>query len=89
MLTLKVDGYVEAKRIMDQLPNNMQKRMLLTALRTSAQPMLRTAKGRVPVRTGRLRRQLRIVRFRDRNAPGRRWMLPSSRSSNVPSERAP
>lgn len=69
MLTLKVDGYVEAKRIMDQLPNNMQKRMLLTALRTSAQPMLRTAKGRVPVRTGRLRRQLRIVRFRDRNAP--------------------
>ena len=62
MLTLKVDGYVEAKRIMDQLPNNMQKRMLLTALRTSAQPMLRTAKGR-------LRRQLRIVRFRDRNAP--------------------
>ena len=42
MLTLKVDGYVEAKRIMDQLPNNMQKRMLLTALRTSAQPMLRT-----------------------------------------------
>lgn len=69
MLTLKVDGYVEAKRIMDQLPNNMQKRMLFTALRTSAQPMLRTAKGRVPVRTGRLRRQLRIVRFRDRNAP--------------------
>lgn len=36
MLTLKVDGYIEAKRIMDQLPNNMQKRMLLTALRTSA-----------------------------------------------------
>ena len=69
MLTLKVDGYIEAKRIMDQLPNNMQKRMLLTALRTSAQPMLRTAKGRVPVRTGCLRRQLRIVRFRDRNAP--------------------
>lgn len=69
MLTLKVDGYVEAKRIMGQLPNNMQKRMLLTALRTSAQPMLRTAKGRVPVRTGLLRRQLRIVRFHDRNAP--------------------
>ncbi len=69
MLKIKVEGYVEAKRILDELPNTMQKRMLLSALRTSARPMLQTAKSRVPVRSGRLKKQLRIVRFKDRTAP--------------------
>ncbi|WP_418991118.1 hypothetical protein [Alistipes sp.] len=69
MLTLKVEGYAEAKRILDQLPNTMQKRMLAAALRGSAKPMLRSAKGKVPVRSSRLKKQLRIVRIKDRNAP--------------------
>lgn len=69
MLTLKVEGYAEAKRILDELPNTMQKRMLVAALRGSAQPMLRSAKDKVPVRSGRLKKQLRIVRFKDRGAP--------------------
>ena len=69
MLKVKVEGYAEAKRILDELPNTMQKSMLLAALRTSARPMLQTAKNRVPVRSGRLRKQLRIVRFKDRTAP--------------------
>lgn len=69
MLTLKVDGYAEAKRILDQLPNTMQKRMLAAALRGSAKPMLRSAKGKVPVRSGRLKKQLRIVRFKNKGAP--------------------
>lgn len=69
MLTLKIEGYAEAKRILDELPNNMQKRMLAAALRGSAKPMLRSAKGKVPVRSGRLKKQLRIVRFKDRGAP--------------------
>ena len=69
MLKIEVKGYREAKAILDQLPNNMQKRMLLAALRSSAKPMLLSAKGKVPVRSGRLKRQLRIVRFRDRKAP--------------------
>lgn len=69
MLTVKVEGYVEAKRILDQLPNTMQKRMLLAALRGSAKPMLQTAKSKVPVRGGKLKKQLRIIHFKDRNAP--------------------
>lgn len=69
MLKVKVEGYAETKRILDELPNTMQKSMLLAALRTSARPMLQTAKNRVPVRSGRLRKQLRIVRFKDRTAP--------------------
>ena len=68
MLKIEVKGYQEAKAILDQLPNNMQKRMLLAALRSSAKPMLQSAKSKVPVRSGRLKRQLRIVRFRDRQA---------------------
>lgn len=68
MLTVKVEGYVEAKRILDELPNNMQKRMLVAALRGSAKPMLQSAKSKVPVRSGQLKKKLRIVRFKDRNA---------------------
>lgn len=69
MLVIKVEGYKEAKAILDELPNNMQKRMLLTALRSSSKPMLQSAKGKVPVKSGKLKKQLRTVRFRDRTAP--------------------
>lgn len=69
MLTIKINGYRQAKEILDGLPNGMQKNILLAALRQSARPMLTSARGKVPVRSGKLKRQLRIVRFRDRNAP--------------------
>lgn len=69
MLTIKVNGYKEAKAILDELPNNMQKKMLLAALRFSAKPALDAAKQNVPVRSGALKKQLKIVRFRDRTAP--------------------
>lgn len=69
MLTIKVNGYKEAKAILDELPNNMQKKMLLAALRFSANPALDAAKQNVPVRSGALKKQLKIVRFRDRTAP--------------------
>lgn len=68
MLTIEVEGYAEAKRILDELPNTMQKRMLLAALRASAKPMLQSARSKVPVRTGKLKKQLRTVRYKDRNA---------------------
>ena len=58
MLTVKVEGYAEAKRILDELPNTMQKRMLNTALRMSAKPMLQSAQSKVPVRTGKLKNAL-------------------------------
>lgn len=69
MLTIKINGYLQAKEILDGLPNGMQRSILLAALRQSARPMLTSARGKVPVRSGKLKRQLRIVRFRDRNAP--------------------
>ena len=69
MLTIKVNGYRQAKEILDGLPNGMQKSILLAALRQSARPMLTSARGKVPVRSGKLNRQLRIVRFQDRSAP--------------------
>lgn len=68
MLTIKVEGYTDAKRILDQLPNNMQKKILLAALRNSAKPMLQSARSKVPVRSGKLKKKLRIVRFKDRSA---------------------
>ena len=68
MLKIKVEGYRQAKEILDGLPNNMQKSMLLSALRQSSKPMLASARGKVPVKSGKLKRQLRIVRYMDRNA---------------------
>ena len=68
MLTIEVEDYAAAKRILDELPNTMQKRMLLVALRASAKPMLQSARSKVPVRTGKLKKQLRTVRYKDRNA---------------------
>ena len=69
MLTLKVRGYKEAKALLEQLPQNMQKRMLLSALRKSTKGMLSSARQKTPVKSGELRRQLKIVRFRDSSAP--------------------
>ena len=68
MLKIKVEGYKEAKAILDELPNNMQKRMLLAALKGSAKPMLQSAKGKVPIKSGKLKKMLRVVRFKDRKA---------------------
>ncbi len=68
MLTLKVKGYKEAKEILDGLPNNMQKSILLSALRQSAKPMLTSARNKVPVSSGKLKKQLRIVRHKERGA---------------------
>lgn len=68
MLTIEVEGYAEAKRILDELPNTLQKRMLLAVLRASAKPMLQSARSKVPVCTGKLKKQLRTVRYKDRNA---------------------
>lgn len=75
MLKIQIEGYKEAKAILDELPNNMQKRMLLSALKLSARPAVNAARKRVPVRSGALRKQIRVVRYRDRSAP-----LPRARS---------
>ena len=68
MLKIRVTGYREAKEILDGLPNNMQKSILLSALRQSAKPMLTSARNKVPVRSGKLKKQLRIVRHKERGA---------------------
>jgi hypothetical protein len=68
MLTIKVKGYKEAKAILDDLPNRMQKSILLSALRQSTKPMLTSARNKVPVKSGTLKKQLRIVRYKERGA---------------------
>nr|DAS16082.1 MAG TPA: Minor capsid protein [Caudoviricetes sp.] len=68
MLKVKVEGFKEAKTILDGLPNNMQKSILVAALRQSVKPMLTSARSKVPVKSGKLKKQLRIVRHKDRNA---------------------
>ena len=69
MLTVKVDGYQQAKDILDDLPRTMQKTMLRSALKSSAKPFVQGARNRVPVRSGELKRQIKVVSFRDKSAP--------------------
>ena len=69
MLTVKVDGYQQAKDILDDLPRTMQKTMLRSALKSSAKPFVLGARSRVPVRSGELKRQIKVVSFRDKSAP--------------------
>lgn len=69
MLTVKVDGYREAKEILDDMPRTMQKSMLRTALKSSAKPFVQGARNRVPVRSGELKKQIKVVSYRDKSAP--------------------
>lgn len=69
MLKVKVEGYAHAKFIMDQLRNDMQKKMLKSSLRGCAKPMLKSAKSKVPVKSGELKEKLKIISYRDKNAP--------------------
>ena len=69
MLKIKVEGYEQAKAILDEMPNNMQKKMLRSALKKSSKPFVKGAQSRVPVKSGTLKKQLKVVSFRDRQAP--------------------
>lgn len=69
MLKIKVEGYGQAKEILDELPNNMQKKMLRSALKKSSRPFVKGAQGKVPVKTGQLKKQLKVVSYRDKSAP--------------------
>ena len=44
MLKIKVEGYQEAKDILDELPNRMQKQMLRSALKKSSKPFVTQAR---------------------------------------------
>lgn len=55
MLKIKVEGYQEAKDILDELPNKMQKQMLRSALKKSSKPFVKGAQSRVPVKSGTLK----------------------------------
>ena len=69
MLKIKVEGYHEAKDILDELPNKMQKQMLRSALKKSSKPFVKGSQSRVPVKSGQLKKQLKVVSYRDRQAP--------------------
>ena len=69
MLKLKVEGYQEAKEILDELPNKMQKQMLRSALKKSSKPFVRGAQSKVPVKSGTLKKQIKVVSYRDKGAP--------------------
>ena len=69
MLKLKVEGYQEAKEILDELPNKMQKQMLRSALKKSSKPFVRGAQSKVPMKSGTLKKQIKVVSYRDKGAP--------------------
>jgi len=69
MVDIKVEGYRQAVEILNELPNDMQKRMLRSALKSSSKPFVQGARQKVPVRSGQLKKTLNVVSYRDRSAP--------------------
>lgn len=61
-VNLKVEGYQQAKQILEQLPDTVQKRMFVVALRKAAKPLIQSAKEKIPKKTGMLARSIRAVR---------------------------
>ncbi|MFR9500651.1 MAG: HK97-gp10 family putative phage morphogenesis protein [Rikenellaceae bacterium] len=59
MLKVSVKGFNQAKTILDQLPKEMRSKLIQSALRNSSNPMLRSAKNRVPVDWGILQEKIR------------------------------
>ena len=68
-MSIKVEGYKETIAVLKQLTDAMRKNIIRSALRASAKPMLKSARSKVPKRTGQLAKQLKIASYRDRNAP--------------------
>lgn len=66
---IKLLGYEQAAKILSQLPKSMHDKMLVSALRASTRPMLAAARANVPVKSGRLRKMLRVVKLRYGNRP--------------------
>lgn len=67
--TIKLYGEKQAILIFGQLALNMQKKILLQTLRSSSREMLASAKQHVPKRSGKLKRMLKIVKFRKVDTP--------------------
>ena len=60
----KVVGDLELEAALKKLPLVAQKKVFRPALRAAARPILVSAKARVPVKTGKLRRSLRVRSIR-------------------------
>ena len=63
---MTVTGLREAQDRLGELGNKIAKKLVKSALRTAAKPTLRLARANAPVKTGLVRRSLRIVSGRGR-----------------------
>lgn len=66
MTTVKVNGLREAQEKLKEIGDKTAKRFVKQSLRKSAKPTLTMAKANAPVRSGLVRRSLRVVAGRSR-----------------------
>lgn len=59
-VTMSLGGFEGIDRVLKQLPNAVSKKILVAASRKALQPVLKDARRDVPVRTGELKRSLKI-----------------------------
>lgn len=69
MPDIKIEGYKEAIQVLDQLTNQMQKKLIKQALQKAAAPMVSAARTRAPKRTGALAKSIRIAPLRKDRKP--------------------
>lgn len=75
MITVKIDGLKDLERYLKQLPEEIQKRPLRSAVSAGAKVILDEAKSRVPVDTGNLRKSLYRYRSRRDSPKGKETFL--------------
>lgn len=65
MSTLKIEGLADLNKLLKELPSKIERNIMRGALREGSKEFLERAKEEVPVRSGRLRKSLRIsTRFK-------------------------
>jgi len=64
---IEVNGLDEVLKKLKKLPEKVQKRVLVGAVRAGAKPIIKEAKRLVPVRTGTLKKSIGVVKRRSKN----------------------
>lgn len=61
-IKIDIEGYQQARQILEQLPVTVQKKMFVVALRSGAKPLIKSARSKAPVKSGLLKKSIRAVR---------------------------
>lgn len=66
-MDIEIKGVDELLRKLRQLPEKVQKRVVVGAVRAAAKPLIKEARAKVPVDTGNLKKSIGVTKRRSKN----------------------